>query len=906
MNKSLTKLLADVSTDDEDDDNFTHVTKYPREKKWCIKHHEKSTFWQNYCDLVSNSEEGLCLAEKNIDIVPFIVEFTFKFYEDTNNNDAIKDEFVLKLILCCQQVLIDLFEINDEEKELYCLVLETDSNYVDMVNDCRILCRPVRLQFPFCKIEAKIASQLIYPSLIKIFKQQNIVGMLDQQPMNDWENIIDMTLLEKPILLYGSVNNPGEPVKKVSYVFHKITQDHIDGYEDFESLDLDTVMEFDDHQDVISKLIHIDDMDEYDFDHWLPMLLSIYYYSGITKLKNIPKSKSKVTVLLNKNCDDTPIGLANRFLGLLDKSRFTEKIYVMEIGRALYHSYEGSSDGCEVWKQHSKVYIDNYEDTYSSFYDSHITIKTLAWYAKEDSPKNYRDWHDSYVKKFLEDSLDLVDNNIAKALYKCYWLDYSFVPTGRSGMWYRFMNHRWYKNDKGIEIKKLISADFVTRYENLLAEYIKEKAKAPDDFTKGKIQNKMEQVMKLTKKLGKYTYKSTIEKNVQEFFCDENFIVILNQNCDCIGHRNCVSETCDDKILFRNGKPEDYISRSTGVNIDKTMTWNHPNVKKVLTWFRQVFVDEELRDTFFKYGSTWFIGGNPDKFVPCWSGVGDNSKSMVVKAFELAFGEYCFKIPTSVFTSSQKGNGPTPELNQARGTRGGFSDELEEEEMLKTGFLKRISGGDSFFARGCNEDGGKVKMTFKLILVCNKIPRMNSVHQSVKNRFLIFPFLSRWSYDAPTDEEAQYKEMHFKRDNLFERQIPALAPALLWVFAQYYPKYVEEGLKIPKIVKMHTDEYWKEVDMYSLFRQEYVGIAYKPELDKNGKKVQDDKAKVNASDLYKEFKLWFRLNYEGERPPTSRDFKTELIKVYGKLHLDKWWYGIYITTQQCVDEKVVE
>src|SRR5205085_10252839 len=161
----------------------------------------------------------------------------------------------------------------------------------------------------------------------------------------------------------------------------------------------------------------------------------------------------------------------------------------------------------------------------------------------------------------------------------------------------------------GLDMKKRMSNELVTRDDQFRIKYVQDKIKSTDDGVKRIMDEKIKKISKLIDNLKKVGYKANIFKESQEFFAMDNFEEILNQNPLCIAHNNCVTEACDDKIIVRNGKPEDYISKSTGARYNDNLTWDHKDVKIVLIWFNQVFPDKELCDTFIKYGASWFIGG---------------------------------------------------------------------------------------------------------------------------------------------------------------------------------------------------------------------------------------------------------------------------------------------------------
>ena len=55
-----------------------------------------------------------------------------------------------------------------------------------------------------------------------------------------------------------------------------------------------------------------------------------------------------------------------------------------------------------------------------------ITYKTLAFYAREDSPSKFKEWHEKWCMHMLKRSLDLGDENLSNAFYRFYFLDYYY------------------------------------------------------------------------------------------------------------------------------------------------------------------------------------------------------------------------------------------------------------------------------------------------------------------------------------------------------------------------------------------------------------------------------------------------------------------------------------------------
>ncbi len=289
-------------------------------------------------------------------------------------------------------------------------------------------------------------------------------------------------------------------------------------------------------------------------------------------------------------------------------------------------------------------------------------------------------------------------------------------------------------------------------------------------------------ISELIRKLKTGSFKDRVMKEAKELFYMEGFDGIMDSNSNLIAVHNGVIEVLSTKAIFREGKPEDYLSRCTPVHYRKDYTWEHPKVKELMSWISKVFVDKELKSYFLKFCASCLKGRNSDKIFPIWSGDGDNSKSMIIKLFEATFSCYCIKIPVTAATGKRaQSSSATPEIARSKNARVAFLQEPDNEETLRACFIKEISGGDSFFGRMLHDNGGDIQVTFKIILVCNSIPLFVNPDKAVRNRAWILPFLSTWSVDAPEDEKEQFKARVFPLDTDFENTIPSMTPAFMWV-----------------------------------------------------------------------------------------------------------------------------
>ena len=137
--------------------------------------------------------------------------------------------------------------------------------------------------------------------------------------------------------------------------------------------------------------------------------------------------------------------------------------------------------------------------------------------------------------------------------------------------------------------------------------------------------------------------------------------------------------------------------------------------------------------------SSFLYRRNAEKKFRVWIGDTNGSKSVYQTIIRVMLGEYYCDLPSEFYSSQQKSNGPSPELAQMEDANVGFSAEPDDDASLKAPRIKRITGGDSFFARKNHQDGGSIETTFKPVLVLNSVPDIAGMEEATKTRFTMVP-----------------------------------------------------------------------------------------------------------------------------------------------------------------------
>lgn len=947
MEPELRDILRTAATDSVGD-SHTHVSLYGPHARWSVGPDNQTDFWTRYCDLVDRKNNGrdgvqpdlfsnMCLAERPQEVMPQIAKLTFKFHAEIAEAswEPYDDEFLYWMCHTYQTVLAECFNITtDTQMELVVVVLESRTHWyeVDRETGQRFMIMEVRLQFPYGRVEAGMQNRIVRPRVIQLLRNNNVLAKMQRQPVADWEQIISSNTSNEPVVMYGSSEIQGRPKLEMTHIWPYISRDMLEGGFQPDELTLDDSFIPQNHFHVQQQTVRSDIFDNgRDLTYWMPMFLSLGYWPTVLLAKKDVNDGGRFTNQLRtygsqpesqrifgasgrqpEYVDDSNMELAERLIPMINVQRYLRESYWIEIGKALYISDEGGENGLLSWIRHTEraligitnipeftrvadTLADTCRNLYYTFANSSITVKTLASYAREDSPDRYGNWHREWCMASMEQALSGLTTDVGIALHRVYWLDFVYCPIGK-GKWFQFRNHRWYEVHQGIELRKIISRDFMKRFESIRMILSRQIHDSTDDAFKANGEITMKKITQLIGSLKTVRFKSSLMTEACEPFSNDHFTNLLDTNPELTGVTNGILEVSGNNILFRAAKPEDYISMCTNIPYHVTYTWNHPLVQECMKWFGQIFTDRSLLHHFLKFAASCLKGRNSDKIFPIFTGEGDNSKSMIVKLFEATFNSYCIKLDISNVTG-HNGNaaGPTPQLARAKATRVAFMDEPEDDIPMHKGIIKKWVGGDSFFGRLLQDNGGDIQITFKLVLTCNKVPVIPRADKAIKNRTRLFPFLNTWVDDPPEDEAEQYIQHKFKKNPLFERRIPILSPAFLWIITQYYPYYSVEGLPDPAIVTETTEAYWRENDVYAQFAADTIQEVYTPSTD--GCQVRDSAARVTLSEIYTEFKLWFRDAFPGTKVPERPFVRAELSARWGRMYGNAW-HGIRIMNNE--------
>ena len=537
-------------------------------------------------------------------------------------------------------------------------------------------------------------------------------------------------------------------------------------------------------------------------------------------------------------CDEKMI---KHFISILGSHRFKLHHFWIDIGKALYNTYKGTLEGFKLWFNSTQLikHIQSYDAgqvyrLYTEFStNNHLTYKTLAWYAMEDSPEAFNKWHEEWINDALEQATSRDHADVAEALYRCYFLEFITGSVSDNKHIYQFKNNKWKKIDNGYILTSYMTTDFLSKFEKLRVKIATNYDS--EDISEAQIR----QISKLIKKLKSRSFGQQILLKSLEQFYVEDLEQKIDSNLNLMGMINGVIEMGKDEVIFRSRKPEDFISKSTGIMWNQDLHWEHTHVKKLIKYFEDIFPDKELLEYFMKCMASCLISEKLDSYI--WEGQRDYSKSTVKRLIENTFGEYCLNLSKPLSTLNKM------EIKQLQETKICWIQESTLKNLnkeLRVYFDENIS---------C-----------KLFSDCTHNPIIN-VNSAISRHIHFIPFSSK------IDKEFEYTSDEF-------------ASAFLWYIVQIFPMFRNEKLNKPRSIEEYTQKYWDEHDIYVQFKDEILEVSDKINTSEM----------IQINNIYNTFRYWFKENYDFTEIPDKFLFITQMSRLLGE-PLKNAWTGLKVT-----------
>jgi P4 family phage/plasmid primase-like protien len=561
---------------------------------------------------------------------------------------------------------------------------------------------------------------------------------------------------------------------------------------------------------------------------------------------------------------------ATKFTDMLNERRAYDYHDWLRVGLSL-HNIDNSL--LLVWIDFSKKCGRKYKEGECEKYWSNmknplngnvLTIRSLAYWAKQDDPKEYEAFNREEFKLMMKKSLNGETYYLAKSVYSKY-SDRFVCSAYKSNIWWEFKNHRWHRIEEGYTLKILLSEDFANEYNREIAE-LSTKATLVSGFEKEELQNKRSRIDKIVDRLMDNSFKNKLMDECKALFYDSQFEQKLDSNINLFGFENGIYDL--EQSHFRDGRPDDYITLSTKNDYYKWNDKNPFNVQ-IFKFFDQVLPNKAVRDYFLNALCTCLTGATKEEKMYMMTGSGSNGKSLTMDLMYLALGDYYMSCPISIITRKRgQSNETSPEKVRMKGRRCGVFQEADDGEKMNVGVMKEFTGGDKVLVRDLFKGSAEMiefKPQMKYFLTCNHLPIVPSNDDGTWRRLRVIQFGSKFT-DNPT------KSNEFMIDNTLKQKIEQWAPTFIsYLIHIYNTEYKSKTyLTEPIEVMAFTNQYKMENDFYTEFITDKIIIT---------NNVNDT---IGRDNLWEEFKDWYKKTYDSKIIPKKMDFIKFMSKQFGE------------------------
>lgn len=869
-----------ISKKVEKGENCTHTSIYCKKKvsgwagSFYIPNSDTEHFYQLYYQSVFINKEKSYLVEKHSNIGPIIYDIDLRY--NSNNLDRIYTRDTIRSFLINVMIEIEKYLLISSDLERSAFILEKSSP--SKFND-DITKDGIHIIFPYIVTEPKI-QYIIRNNLLlsceKLFKDLNV--------SNEISDIIDESIIEKNgWQLYGCSKPDCEP-----YRLSEIINVYSDKIEIANNKYTD--------MDLIRLLSIRDKKIETAFSPNLDIRLFEKYELANKKKKidAIKPSNNSRKRRCKKNFTKENIETIKNLVNILDAKRANNYKSWIEVGWCLHNIDYNLLDTWIKFSKKSNKFKDDIECTelWEEMNDDGLGLGSLHFWAKADNYKDYIEITDKDIQNVMLRNLSGTQADTAKIVYCMF--KHKYVCTSiQHKTWYEFRNHKWIELDGGISLRQDISTavrdQFSKMSSNLNDSSITSGGDNPD---KEIFINRSKKVQEINLKLGNTSYKEQVMKESAELFYDPKFYEKLDSRNELIAFENGIYDLRN--LEFREGRPEDYISLSTGVNYQEYDDSNSV-IQEIYTFFSQVLPKEDVRKYVLTLLATFMNGSTGNEKFHIWTGSGGNGKSKVIELFESSLGSYCSKLPITVLTQKRPAsNSAAPEMLRTKGRRFVCLQEPDDNEKIMVGCMKELTGGDKIQARGLYKEPVEFKPQFKMLLTCNHLPTVPSDDGGTWRRIRLVEFESKFVENPVNNNE-------FPIDTELTEKMKEWDEAFAFILIKYYKMYKlgdpENGIKPcylyePRDVLKCTEKYRKMNDIYS----EFIGDS----IEENSKGI------LKIDDAYVLFRIWYKESYGNTKVPPKKDLKSYLEKKYGPYPgrgKKSGWVGIRIISNDVDDEE---
>lgn len=509
-----------------------------------------------------------------------------------------------------------------------------------------------------------------------------------------------------------------------------------------------------------------------------------------------------------------------------------------------------------------------------------VTKRSIMYWVKKENYEEYKKILENTIDYYVEQALETsAEYDFAVVLQHMYKDSYICVSYDKRGIWYQFKGHRWVP-DKGLSLREKISKDMYNLFgfkaekcETEMNEY------QHNDERREYLKKKIGVVHSVKILLKKTTFKDHIMREAAEIFYDENFIRNMDTNKYLLCFNNGIVDF--ENKVFREGYPEDYITKTTRINYipcneaDENWTKTSEEIKKFI---ETLFPITDLCRYMWDHLASCLIGTNKNQTFHVYHGSGSNGKSLLVDLMSAALGDYKGTVPITLVTDVRgKIGGTSDEVLKLKGVRYAVMQEPSKGVKLNEGIMKELTGGDPIQARGLYSESEIFIPQFKLCVGTNNLFDIDSNDDGTWRRIRKCTFPSKF-----VDEGEHYEDTTpyvFKKDKSLSEKLHLFAPVFVGMLVKR--AFETDGIvEDCNTVLEASKKYRNGQDHIAGFVSDRI------------RKTDNKKHIIKKKSLLEEFSNWFKQEQGTRKMPKGEELYEYMDTKFASSKTNKGWVGL--------------
>lgn len=255
-----------------------------------------------------------------------------------------------------------------------------------------------------------------------------------------------------------------------------------------------------------------------------------------------------------------------------------------------------------------------------------LKMGTLRMWAKEDDPERYQTLIQTELGTLIRATYpNKTEYDVARVVQKMF--GHQFAYDSKTKTWYQFRNHRWYRDEGGLTLKHKFPTAVADVFRKTASTIMAQSSTEEDASEKEKLDNFAKGLLDIVTKLKKSDFQGKLKTECEMMFCNDKFEELLDGNTHLIGFENGVYDL--NALEFREGRPEDFLSLTTGNNYVEYDNDN-PMIKEIDDCMKKILTSDSVREYVYRLLASFLHGAIREERFHIWTGVGCHAKGTMI------------------------------------------------------------------------------------------------------------------------------------------------------------------------------------------------------------------------------------------------------------------------------------